>query len=277
MNTVMLGRIVDALQGVGGLRAIVLGGSQARGTAGPNSDYDVGLYYDPDAPLDTDALALAVSSIVDDPDDVVTDLGAWGPWINGGGWLSVSGQEVDLLYRDLRAVSAVIAEGREGRFSMNYQPGHPHGFASTIWMGEISICRPLWDPHGDIAALKSSTQPYPEPLRDSILRRFGWEAGFAADNAAIALRKADAVHIAGCAYRVVSCVAQTIFALNRVYLINEKGAIDEAARMAMTIPNLSMRAKTLWRDLNTADGIARSVKEMTALANDVATLARRFG
>jgi hypothetical protein len=31
---------------------------------------------------------------------------------------------------------------------MAYQPGHPHGFCSAIWMGEVVLCRPLSDSEG---------------------------------------------------------------------------------------------------------------------------------
>ena len=27
--------------------------------------------------------------------DLVTEIGEWGPWINGGGWLRVAGRPVD--------------------------------------------------------------------------------------------------------------------------------------------------------------------------------------
>ena len=38
-----------------------------------------------------------------------------------------------------------------------------------------------------------------------------------------------ATHIVGCAYRALCCMGQVLFALNRRYLINEKGALAEAA------------------------------------------------
>jgi predicted nucleotidyltransferase len=277
MHDPVLNRLTSALSEVPGLRALVLGGSRARGTAGPQSDYDVGLYYDPATALDTHALAQAVLALVDNKADTVTQLGEWGPWINGGGWLTIGGVEVDLLYRDMQAVFAVIAEGREGRFTMNYQPGHPHGFASTIWMGEIAICKPLWDPHGDVAALKAQTQPYPEPLRRSVIQRFGWEAGFAAENAEIALRRRDATHIAGCAYRVVSCVTQSIFAVNRTYLINEKGAAAEAAGMSLTVPDLGARIDEIWGQIGLQGGLIGAVKDLGSLAHDLGVLIKNAG
>uniref|UniRef100_UPI003F683C15 hypothetical protein n=1 Tax=Acinetobacter baumannii TaxID=470 RepID=UPI003F683C15 len=66
--------------------------------------------------------------LVDRPGETqVTAPGEWGPWINGGSWLSIGGRKVDLLYRDLGRVRAVIADCRAGAVSMDYQPGHPHG------------------------------------------------------------------------------------------------------------------------------------------------------
>src|SRR6185437_11771371 len=87
--------------------------------------------------------------------------------IVGGGWLTISGKKVDLLYRPIESVEKVIRDCRAGRLSMDYQPGHPHGFCSAIWMGEVALCRPLSDAEGALAAMKAMTVPYPDPLRDA--------------------------------------------------------------------------------------------------------------
>ena len=55
----LLGRLVRAFGGVPGIRAIVLGGSRARGEATAQSDYDLGLYYEADHPIDVGRLAKA--------------------------------------------------------------------------------------------------------------------------------------------------------------------------------------------------------------------------
>ena len=39
---------------------------------------------------------------------LMTAIGDWGPWINGGAWLTVAGTRVDLLYRELDKVRGVI-------------------------------------------------------------------------------------------------------------------------------------------------------------------------
>jgi hypothetical protein len=247
MNDPLLARLVDALGPIKGLSAIVLGGSRGRGTSGPASDYDIGLYYEPDAPFRTDDLQSAIAPLIDDPSSTVTAIGEWGPWVNGGGWLTIGGMEVDLLYRDLGRVRAVIEDAREGRFSMNYQVGHPHGFCSVIWMGEADTCKPIHDPFGVVADLKRRTRPYPEALRDSLIARFGWEVGFAVDNAELAARRAERTHVAGCAYRALCCTAQVIFARNARYLINEKGAVAEAAACPVTVDGLAEAEAGIWK------------------------------
>jgi hypothetical protein len=168
----------------------------------------------------------------------VTPVGGWGPRIIGGGWLTIGGCKVDLLYRDIDSVRAVISDCHAGRISMNYQPGHPHGFCSAIWMGEIALCRPLHDPRGLIAELKSSTSPYPDRLREALLKEFLCEVLFSIENGERAIARGDQTHVAGCAYRALSCAGQVLFALNRRYLINEKGALSEAAAFPCTVPGL---------------------------------------
>jgi len=36
-----------------------------------------------------------------------------------------------------------------------YQPGHPFGFASSIYLAEAAVCRPLGDQQGVAADLKN--------------------------------------------------------------------------------------------------------------------------
>ncbi|MCK1520754.1 hypothetical protein [Bradyrhizobium sp. 17] len=75
---------------------------------------------------------------------------------------------------------------RAGIITMDYQPGHPHGFCSASWMGEIAYCQPLRDPQDLINRLKSIALPYPQPLRDALIRRFQWEILFGIENAELA-------------------------------------------------------------------------------------------
>jgi hypothetical protein len=246
----ILARIVPALGAVPGVAAIALGGSRARGTASESSDYDIGLYFSAAALIDTGRLLQVARTFVDKPDAVeITPIGGWGPWIVGGGWLGVDGSKVDLLYRNLDEVGRTIDACRAGEVTMHYQAGHPHGFCSAIWMGEVALCRPLHDPAGQLTALKATTSPYPAPLRQALIRRFQWEILFAIENAEIAVARGEQTHIAGCAYRALACLAQVLFALNERYLINEKGALPEAATFPRTISDLTERIEGIWSSI----------------------------
>jgi hypothetical protein len=158
-------RLASALAVVPGVVAVALGGSRAIGAAHAASDYDIGLYFSERAGLGVDRLLEVVKGLVDEPAAAqVTEVSGWGPWIVGGGWLTIEAMKVDLLYRPIESVDSVVNDCRQGRVSVDYQPGHPHGFCSAIWMGEVELCRPLSDPEGAIARLKAMTLPYPKEL-----------------------------------------------------------------------------------------------------------------
>lgn len=228
----LIGRLVRASAGVPGVRAIVLGGSRARGEAGPNSDYDIGLYYEADHPIDTGRLAKAAVQLPGLSSSSVTAVGEWGPWIDGGAWLTVDGGHVDFLYRCIDKVRAVSAACRAGKIERAYQPGHPHAFVSAIYLGEVAHCKVLWDPDGVMASLKRLCEPYPEALGEALIRSFFWEARFALENAEHGRGRDDPNYVAGCTFRSVACLCQTLFALNRTHLLNEKGAVRGVERLS---------------------------------------------
>jgi predicted nucleotidyltransferase len=269
----MLTRITPRLAEVPGIAGVVLGGSRARGTGSPTSDYDIGLYFGPDEPLDTEYLLDVVRDLVDESSAAaITPVGGWGPRIVGGGWLSIGGRKVDLLYRDVERVRVVISDCRAGQISMDYQPGHPHGFCSAIWMGEVALCQPLHDPQGLISELQASTSPYPDKLREALLKRFLWEILFSIENGEIAIARGEQTHIAGCVYRALCCIGQVLFALNQRYLINEKGALAEAARFSCTIPGLLDRTGHVWAAIGRSE-FAIALSDLRALDGDLRALA----
>jgi hypothetical protein len=262
-------RIMTALCPVPGVAAIVLGGSRGRGTATDASDHDFGLYYEPDAPINVPALRTAVGPLLaNEATATITAIGEWGPRINGGAWLTVDGRKVDLLYRDLGRVRESIADCRAGRITMDYQPGHPHGFCSAIYAGEVATCRLLHDSAGVVARLKSELVPLPPALRDAIILKFKWEVRFSIDNAALAAKRAEQTHVAGSAYRALCCMAQVLFAANGRWLINEKGALAEAARFPVTIGGLDGAVAEIWRAIGRQD-FARVLATLGALAEQL--------
>ena len=222
----LIERIVDKVRQVDGVRAIVLGGSRARGTHTSVSDIDLGIYYGPDSRLDLNALGKVATQLDDEHrKDVITDLGGWGPWINGGGWLIIQSYHVDFLYRDLGKVNVVIDDCLHGKVEIYYQPGHPFGFLSSIYPAEVAVCQPLWDPEGIISELKKKISPYRDSLQKALLQKFAWEINFSIDIARKSVERSDVTYAAGCCFRSVMCMLQVLFAVNKTYWLNEKGAV----------------------------------------------------
>ncbi len=158
--------IANRLAEVGGVVGVCLGGSRATGTHRPDSDYDLGLYYRP--PLDTAALRLLAAELTGGPVEV-TEPGGWGPWVDGGGWLTVDGHRVDWIYRDLDRVHRIWQRCQAGKFEVGAQVGHPLGFYSHVYVGELAVGRVLADPGGELRTMQEQVGHYPEALRDALL------------------------------------------------------------------------------------------------------------
>ncbi len=157
--------------------------------------------------------------------NLVTPLGEWGDWINGGGWLVVQGCHVDLIFRDIKRVAQVIEDCLLGKISTHYHAGHPHAYLNVMYMGEIATCKILFDHRKQIYELKDKTKPYPKALKDSIIRYFMFEASFSLMFAKDNVDKDDVSYVAGHCFRSISCLNQVLFAKNEEYCINEKKAV----------------------------------------------------
>jgi hypothetical protein len=108
------------------------------------------------------------------------------------------------------------------------------------------------------------------------LKTFLWEVLFSIENAEIAISRCEQTHIAGCAYRALCCIGQVLFALNGRYLINEKGALTEAAKFPFTIRDLTDRVDRVWTAIGNSEfssalsGLRGLDEELRALARTVA-------
>ncbi|MER6614146.1 nucleotidyltransferase domain-containing protein [Streptomyces xantholiticus] len=212
---------------VPGVRAVALGGSRARGTHRPDSDWDLGVYYR--GQVDVDALAALASELTGGPVEVAGP-GGWGPWVNGGAWLSLGGVPVDWILRDLDRVERVWADCLAGRFETGAQPGHPLGFWSPAYAGEVALCRVLTDPAGELTALRERTHEYPEPLRRALVDA-AWEAEFSVAAAAKSAGSGDTLYVSLCLSRAFGVLVQALHAHHRVWCLNEKGALATAAAL----------------------------------------------
>lgn len=270
----LIAEIVEQIQHVDGVAAVVLGGSRARGTHTPRSDIDLGIYYHPDSPLDLQALDRVAAEFDDSHrTGILTPIGGWGPWINGGGWLTVQSTPVDFLYRDLNRVADVIEACHRGQIEMVYQPGHPHGFVSSIYMAEVALCRVLWQSDERLTTLKDRTRPYPAALREALLRQFAWEVDFSLAIAQKGVERADVAYVSGCCFRAVACFLQVLFALNEQYWLNEKGAVALADSFPLRPPQLRTRIAAAFETLAaTEEALAAAIRELQELARETECL-----
>ncbi|MFE7587960.1 nucleotidyltransferase family protein [Kitasatospora sp. NPDC057512] len=222
---------------VPGVVGVMLGGSRARGEERPESDWDLGVYYR--GGLDLDALRAIAG-----PEVEVAGPGGWGPWVNGGAWLRVDGVAVDWILRDLDRVGRVWADCRTGRYEVGTQAGHPLGFWSPCYPGEVALGQLLADPAGELRRLKRQTADYPEPLRAALVAAT-WEAGFLLDTAAKSAVRTDALHVSLCLSHAVGILVQALYAHHRRWCLNEKGALAVAGQLPDAPPYFGPRAHGL--------------------------------
>jgi predicted nucleotidyltransferase len=269
-----IGRVVAELSALPGVAGIVLGGSRARGTATAGSDIDLGLYYLPRERPDFDAVLAVAAKLDDRGEPTGGTYGEWGPWINGGVWLRVGGFRTDILLRDADRVREVLEDCAAGRLEVAYQPGHPHAFVSSIYAGEVFHNQPLHDPAGVLADLRRLTDPYPEALAAATVRQFGWEAGFALGTTEGAVGRGDVEYVAGCAFRAVACLVQVLHAVNRRYLLNEKGGVAAVDRMPVAPPDFAARVGAAFAALAPdAAALRNAVDRLSALREETERLA----
>ncbi|MFF4468618.1 nucleotidyltransferase domain-containing protein [Streptomyces sp. NPDC001599] len=243
----------DRLAALPAVRAVTLGGSRAQGTHGPDSDWDLAVYY----------------RGAFDPEDLravgwpgeVSELGAWGGGVfNGGAWLTIDGRRVDVHYRDLDVVEHEMAEAEAGRFGVEPLMFHLAGIPTYLVVAELAINEVLrGDPPRPAA--------YPEALRTTAPERW-----YGAATATLAYAKAGhapkgaLTQVAGALALATTQTAHAVLAARGEWVTNEKGLVQragldgidallaEAAPRPEALEQSVTRAETLLREAMEAVG-----------------------
>jgi Domain of unknown function (DUF4037)/Nucleotidyltransferase domain len=262
-----LATIARRIVAVDGVVAVLLGGSRARGEQTPESDTDLGLYYRP--PLDVPALTEA-ARLLAGPDAAVTEPGDWGPWVDGGGWLTIGGAAVDWLYRDMDRVRAAWSDAQLGKFTFHAQTGHPLGVPDFAYAGEVARGVVLADPTGELTELQNATRNYPPQLGTALIGQCLWEAEFLLAIAGKAVSRNDATYVAGCLFRVCSLCAHALHGHAGRWLINEKGAIAAAALLPGSPTDFAGRAHSILGVLGrTPAALAATISDAAGLVAQI--------
>lgn len=174
------------------------------GKAFPDSDHDFCLYYQESIDWDT-----------------INELLNKNP-----------GAEAGTLWRNYAQAEAAIDDCLEGRVTIDYRPGYPHGFVNTNYAAEIYYSQILWESSNKpLSVMKKRLEVYPSKLRTEIIDRFMFEAAYSMENAVKAATRGDIHYTLGCFFRTVSSWNQVLFALNQRYLMNEEGATKKIKKL----------------------------------------------
>ncbi|MGO9056215.1 MAG: nucleotidyltransferase domain-containing protein [Candidatus Binataceae bacterium] len=271
--------MTDKVARIRGIGAVVLGGSHARGTADRHSDIDLGLYYDSRRPFQVGELRRVARELDDRPFPAsVTDFGAWGPGVNGGGWLIVGGRHLDFLYREIQAVGTAIEECRRGEPKSVYQLGHPLGFHNQIYAGEVACCRPLFDPKGAVAGLKKLVGRYPVEFRRAVVKKHLYDAAFEIGIVDKPAARGDIFSTSGYLFRAAGFMILVLYGVNRRWFINEKGAIRASRGFLLRPRNFHATIQSvLAAPGRSPRSLVQSVTRMKSAWVGLATLAARSG
>ena len=262
-------QVARAFQGCASLRAVVLGGSRATGSATERSDIDIGLYYDRDKADFAQYNAIAARLDDGHRDGLICMEGGWGRWVNCGGWLVVNGYAVDIILRDWQRVQTAVEETDRGICTCHYQPGHPHAFLNVMYRGELACCRVLHARDEAFFREKRQSESYPPALKKRLMETFLFEADFSCTLAEKCVASGDAGYLAGQMFRAVSAMHQVLFALNETWLLNEK----KAALRAESLPAVPAGYAGKVNSVFTAADPITAVTRLRALCGEVSALA----
>jgi hypothetical protein len=192
--------------------AVTVGGSRATKSHEPDSDWDFGLYYRGSIDV-ADVRALGFEGQVFAP-------GEWGRLVNGGAWLEIDGQPVDLIYRDLDEVLSWTADAEQGRFEIQREVGYVAGLATYVLAGELAVNEVLF---GEL----------PRPSFPARLRETAPALWFRLAAGALAVGRThadrgDAIAAVANFTQAVLATAQGRLAAQGLWALNEKRIIERA-------------------------------------------------
>jgi predicted nucleotidyltransferase len=269
--------IATAVSGIAGVQAVVLAGSYARGTARPDSDVDLGIYYREQSPFSVGKLRQVVEHFDVNESPTVTDFYEWGPWVNGGAWIATEKGRVDLLYRNIDHIKRVIAEARQGRVEWDYWQQPTYGFHNVIYLAETGTCLPIYDPQGMLEPLKEAVATYPQKLKKAIVNESLWGAQFTLSHAKGFARRGDVYNAVGCVARVLCHLTQGLFALNEVYFISDKNAIESIESFTIRPANYGEATSRLLGEAGvTSEELVITVEQLASLVDEVVGLAQNL-
>lgn len=201
--------LIEVLTTMPGTIAVVLGGSRAVRSDDEESDWDLGVYYRGEI----DLTALSALGTVFPP-------GSWGRVMNGGAWLELGGEKVDVILRDLDVVEYWTKRAQEGEFDRDALLGYLAGIPTYTMTAELASCVSL---HGNVEAV-----PFPPKLAEAAPKVWRFCRSFSLDYARMHARRGNVAGVAGQAAAAVMEEAHAIVCERGEWICNEKRLIEIA-------------------------------------------------
>jgi hypothetical protein len=187
----------------------VLGGSRVNGSSDAQSDWDLGVHYRGTI----DLTALGARGEVYPP-------GSRGRLMNGGAWLTVGGEVVDVLLRDLDTVDHWTRRAQDGKFEIDALLGHIAGVPTYILTAELALSVPLR------GAVTSVT--YPPRLVEAAPPIWRFCRSFSLECARSYARRGNRIGAIGQAAKAVMEEAHARLCERSAWVCNEKRMVEAA-------------------------------------------------
>lgn len=251
----MVDKLFEEFYALDEVEALALGGSRAGEHFDQASDYDVYLYCTRPVPEETRRAILSkYCSIMEIGNHF---------WEYEDNCRLNNGIDIDLLYRDLDAFTADVAEVVE-------QCRPRNAYTTCMWYNLLT-CKVLYDRDGRLAqAKKRFSIPYPQQLRQNILAR-GWQLLHAAMPAydaqlAKAVKRGDLVSVNHRTAGFLETYFDFLFALNREPHPGEKRLIQLCRERYAVLPaHFEHNLERLFQDLYHAPGqVGEDIQAMVA-------------
>jgi hypothetical protein len=143
-----------------------------------------------------------------------------------------------------------------------------------IYAGEVHVCRPLYATGSAIADLKSLVREYPEKFRAAIITKHMFDAEFESSIAAKPAARGDVMYVAGCLFRAAGFMTLVLYALNREFFLNEKGAFAESRRFTIKPARFHDNvARILGNIGRTPPELSASVEGFQSIVNEMRAIA----
>ncbi|GAA4318461.1 nucleotidyltransferase domain-containing protein [Compostibacter hankyongensis] len=256
-------KFTEDLSKIENLKAIALGGSHATGRANKNSDIDLGLYYYGHEPFLIKAIQKIAEKYSTDKKTVVVDFYEWGPWVNGGAWINTEVGKVDLLYRNINQIENTILDAKVGKWQSHYEQQPPFGFTSITYLAESATSVPLFDPNFILRELKELIKPYPKALKQNVINATLWSAEFTLAQVGGFASQKDMYNTLGCFTRCLKNIVDALYAINEIYPIGDKLAVQILSRAENVPDNLDQKINAvLTTDILKLDKNLHLLKEL---------------